>query len=317
LLVSYGDSEADPSPALDISVLRGKFLRLNRFTGDAMNDNPYADDGDPTTRGEIWAKGLRNSFDFTIDRTTGVVFATENSDWYDDEINVIEKDGDYGFPAVVGPADTPDEQAYALDHLAHYRDPIWASGVPTVCTTGIVTVDSMRWEGELGHSLLFGECNAPYRIRRIPLDASGLATAGPAEDWAFFDGSVIDLEFDRFDALWVTMFNALYRIRKIEPAAVAPGANGLALAHAGAHPSAGDVRLRWQARPGAPARISVRDVRGRLVRDLTPSGEPTGGPQELRWDRRDNAGANAPPGMYFVRLAQGDAARTLPVIVLR
>jgi len=37
-------------------------------------DNPFENDGDPTTRGEIWSWGVRNPWRFTFDRMTGDLY---------------------------------------------------------------------------------------------------------------------------------------------------------------------------------------------------------------------------------------------------
>ena len=65
LLVTYGDGNFPPFPSLDLSDLHGKMLRLDATTGQAAPGNFFATDGDSLTLPEIWAYGLRNSFDFT------------------------------------------------------------------------------------------------------------------------------------------------------------------------------------------------------------------------------------------------------------
>lgn len=59
----------------------------------------------------------------------------------------------------------------------------------------------------------------------------------------------------------------------------------------------------------APGRLAVHDAAGRLVRAL----EPRDG--RARWDGRDDAGREAPPGLYFVRWS--DAARTKSLRVVK
>jgi hypothetical protein len=55
-------------------------------------------DPDRTAAGStIYAYGLRNSFDFDFDPVSGQVFATENGDACDDEINRLLPGGNYGW----------------------------------------------------------------------------------------------------------------------------------------------------------------------------------------------------------------------------
>jgi glucose/arabinose dehydrogenase len=320
LLVSYGDGEYDPSPSLDLSSERGKLLRLDPATGNGYPDNPFADDGDPATLDDIWAYGLRNTFDFTIDRQTGQVFGTENSDGTEDEVNWLVAGGNYGWPRVEGPADLPDEIAYA-DSQANYHEPIWNSGPTTVCPTGIVVADSNRFGGSLGRSLLVAECNPPYKIVRFPVGGlDGATVTGPTEDWATgFPYSVIDLEWDPQGRLWISSFpdpGFLYRVSYTATLAVPPGPSArLALAHAGQHPARGGAAVRATIPPGPAGRLSVFDAVGRRVRVLAeslPSGEAT----TVSWDGRDDGGRSVHAGCFFVRLVQGGARATLPVILL-
>jgi glucose/arabinose dehydrogenase len=315
LLVSYGDGEIG-SPSLDLTSLRGKLLRLDPATGQAAPDNFFALDGNPQTLPEIWAYGLRNTFDFTLERGTGRVYATENGGHIDDEVNLLVERGDYGWPLVEGFANLGSEQSYQSTH-PDYRNPLWATGDTTICPTGIVAVDAARWGGAYAGRLLFAVCNEPFGVRMLTLDATGQAVTGPAGDFATgFAGSVIDLEFDGDDNLWLTTFNTVYRIRPLAgtPAEPAPGGR-LVLAHGGRHPDRGGATLRRSVPAAGTARLTVQDLRGRTVRVLwAAAAEP--GPRIARWDGRDGSGRRAAPGMYFARLAHDGGTRSLPVLLL-
>jgi len=58
-------------------------------------------------------------------------------------------------------------------------------------------------------------------------------------------------------------------------------------------------------RDGAP-RLAVYDVRGQLVRQLLAGGPLAAGPHAVVWDGRDDAGREAPSGLYLARLVAGD-----------
>jgi hypothetical protein len=65
----------------------------------------------------------------------------------------------------------------------------------------------------------------------------------------------------------------------------------------------GDGGIRIAYATGAargPIRVSVLDVSGRQVRSLVERGEAPSG--ALRWDARDDHGADVPSGVYFVRI---------------
>ncbi len=91
LYVFFGDN-ATSSNAQDSSAsnLRGKILRLNP-DGSIPADNPFA--GTP-----FWSLGHRNSFDFTFDPLTGIMYCTENGPSCDDEVNRVPPRGNMGWP---------------------------------------------------------------------------------------------------------------------------------------------------------------------------------------------------------------------------
>ena len=69
----------------------------------------------------------------------------------------------------------------------------------------------------------------------------------------------------------------------------------------------------------APARVelNVYDAAGRLQRRLAQGTELDAGPHELAWDGRDEFGAEAAPGVYFVRGLAGSTRLALAVVRLR
>lgn len=91
LYVTFGDN-ATSTNAQDSTAtnLRGKILRLNP-DGSIPPDNPFA--GTP-----FWSIGHRNSFDFTFDPLTGIMYCTENGPSCDDEVNRVPPRGNMGWP---------------------------------------------------------------------------------------------------------------------------------------------------------------------------------------------------------------------------
>jgi glucose/arabinose dehydrogenase len=82
LYVALGDGGSGNDPQNNgqtRSTLLGKMLRINVDTTDASYtipaDNPFV--GDPNTRGEIWALGLRNPWRNSFDRRTGAFWITD------------------------------------------------------------------------------------------------------------------------------------------------------------------------------------------------------------------------------------------------
>lgn len=95
LYISTGDAR-DEDSSQDIKSLAGKILRINP-DGSIPKDNPFK--GSP-----VWSIGHRNVFGMAFDEK-GDLYITENGTHRDDEINIIEKGKNYGWPIVLGYSD--------------------------------------------------------------------------------------------------------------------------------------------------------------------------------------------------------------------
>ncbi len=80
--------------------LTGKVLRINR-DGTIPADNPFPNS-------PIYTLGHRNMFGIAFDKRTGIAIVAENDASRHDEINVLKKGGNYGFPvAQIPPSSSP------------------------------------------------------------------------------------------------------------------------------------------------------------------------------------------------------------------
>lgn len=91
LYATFGEY-ATTSHSQDTSAgnLRGKILRLNP-DGSIPSDNPFPGKA-------FWSYGHRNSFDFTFDELTGKMYSTENGPSCNDEVNLVPRRGNLGWP---------------------------------------------------------------------------------------------------------------------------------------------------------------------------------------------------------------------------
>jgi glucose/arabinose dehydrogenase len=100
-------------------------------------DNPFVKL--PWVKTEIYALGFRNPWKFSFDRKTGELYLSDvgNYDW--EEINVVKKGGNYGWPYKEGPvcfffplpADQPKEERYAdpdCEGSRRYNSPLISYG---------------------------------------------------------------------------------------------------------------------------------------------------------------------------------------------
>jgi aldose sugar dehydrogenase len=100
LYVTFGDV-ATPSAAQDLGSLNGKILRLSD-DGTTPPDNPF--------RSPVWSWGHRNPQGLDWHPGTGDLFEAEHGATGNDEINVIDRGRNYGWPIIEADASRPDMQ---------------------------------------------------------------------------------------------------------------------------------------------------------------------------------------------------------------
>lgn len=98
-----GDKHGPIGNGQNMNTLLGKILRID-VNGNSSytipKDNPFV--GKADVKPEIWAYGLRNSWRFSFDSKTGQLFASDVGEGVWEEIDVIEKGGNYGWRMVEG-----------------------------------------------------------------------------------------------------------------------------------------------------------------------------------------------------------------------
>jgi aldose sugar dehydrogenase len=140
LYISTGDAAANPANAVNPSSKAGKILRV-KLDGSIPSDNPVA--GNP-----YWSLGHRNPQGLVL--VNNILYSSEHGASIEDEINIIEKGRNFGWPSVSGPCNTQDENDYCSAN--NVKIPIWSSGNVTVATSGLdyYNVDRItQWKNSL------------------------------------------------------------------------------------------------------------------------------------------------------------------------
>ena len=97
LFVTLGDHFGPSALAQNLDNHIGKIIRITP-DGTAPPDNPFV--GRQNTLPEIWAYGLRNAEGLAFNPADGKLWEQEHGPMGGDEINVIEKGKNYGWPLV-------------------------------------------------------------------------------------------------------------------------------------------------------------------------------------------------------------------------
>ncbi len=94
LFIALGENNNRPT-AQDLDKLQGKVVRLYP-DGSIPKDNPFV--GQKNVRPEIWSYGHRNQQGAALNPWTGTLWTNEHGPMGGDEINIIERGANYGWP---------------------------------------------------------------------------------------------------------------------------------------------------------------------------------------------------------------------------
>lgn len=180
--------------AQDMDKTYGKIVRVT-LDGEVPDDNPFV--GQEGAEPEIWTLGHRNVQGADIRPSTGELWALEHGPAGGDELNLIEKGANYGWPVVSygetygdEPVGTGEPRAEGFVEPRYYWDPVIAPG-------GFIFYEGemFDWDGDVIASSL-----VPGGLVRLTLD--GDTVTGEAR-YLSDVGRVRDVEVDQDGALLV------------------------------------------------------------------------------------------------------------------
>lgn len=124
LMITTGDAGKMPN-SQNVQSLSGKTLRIN-LDGSIPDDNPFP--GNP-----VWSWGHRNPQGLVY-AGNGNIFMSDHGADNDDEVNLVLKGRNYGWPDVMGFCDLPSEEKYCAD--SNIVEPLVAWS-PTIAPAGM------------------------------------------------------------------------------------------------------------------------------------------------------------------------------------
>lgn len=190
LYVTVGDT-GNPSLAQLDDSLAGKLLRFDR-EGNIPSSNP-----NPAS--PIFARGFRNSFGLAEHPETGALYLSDNGPDCNDEINRVERSGNYGW-----------REGQPCDDQEAFDRPI-ATITPSVGVTGIAFYEGSVFP-ELEDQLLVGDFNTGS-IRRYRVDEQDRGRV--IEEGILYPGGVgniLDVDVGPDGFIYFSTTDAIYRI---------------------------------------------------------------------------------------------------------
>ncbi|MBO0341559.1 MAG: PQQ-dependent sugar dehydrogenase [Bacteroidota bacterium] len=140
-----GNRDVNPQ---DISRDGGKIYRLHD-DGSIPSDNPFVNE--PGAKKAIWSYGHRNPQGLTLHPTTGVLWEHEHGPRGGDEINIIQKGKNYGWPIITYGINYSGTEITDETSRPGMEQPLY-QWTPSIAPSGMTFVTSdkyPKWKGNL------------------------------------------------------------------------------------------------------------------------------------------------------------------------
>ncbi|ALM92032.1 MULTISPECIES: PQQ-dependent sugar dehydrogenase [Alteromonas] len=162
LFITLGDRYKYMKEAQNTDNHFGTIVRINR-DGSVPSDNPFTDGKAP----EIYSYGHRNVQGITIHPETGEVWAMEHGPKGGDEVNLLSKGANYGWPVITYGIDYSGDIISDKTHMDGMEQPVlyWD---PSIAPSGMAFYQGdlfPQWNGDL----LVGSLKFTH-LRRIEMD---------------------------------------------------------------------------------------------------------------------------------------------------
>jgi len=210
LFVTLGEHYNYRDEAQNLANHLGKVIRITP-DGTAPSDNPFV--GRESAKPEIWSYGHRNEQGLTINPATGELWEVEHGPRGGDEVNVIEKGKNYGWPVIGFGVDYSGAKIHEATAKPGMEQPAkhW---VPSISPSGAVFYTGKlfpKWDG----SLFTGALSGRMLVR---LTVNGHAVTGEERLLQNLHERIRDVRQGPDGALWLLTDNSAGRILRVTPA---------------------------------------------------------------------------------------------------
>ena len=209
LFVTQGDHFQPRDSAQDLATDNGKIIRIAP-DGAVPKDNPFVDR--KGARPEIWSYGQRNPQGLAFNPTTGKLWEQEHGPRGGDEVNVIEKGRNYGWPVIGYGIDYDGSKIHESTHKAGMEQPLkyW---MPSIAPSGMAFYEGSlfpAWKG----NLFIGALKAEMLVR---LTVDGEKVTGEERLLQGIGERIRDVRAGPDGALYLLTDNNAGRILRLSP----------------------------------------------------------------------------------------------------
>jgi glucose/arabinose dehydrogenase len=211
LFLSLGDHFGPRDEAQNLGNHLGKLIRITP-DGAAPPDNPFV--GRAGAEPEIWSYGHRNPQALAFHPATGKLWMIDHGPRGGDEVNIVEKGKNYGWPVIGYGVDYSGAKIHVGTHREGMEQPIkyW---VPSIAPSGMAFYTGELipdWRG----SLFTGSINRVKGLVRLTLD--GEKVTGEERLLQNLNEEIRDVRQGPDGALWLLTDNPEGRILRITQA---------------------------------------------------------------------------------------------------
>lgn len=205
LFISSGDRQKF-TPAQQMTGNLGKVIRLNE-DGSIPEDNPFFADGDVAA--QVWSLGHRNILGLAFD-ASGQLWGDEMGPLHGDELNLIKKGVNYGYPIVSEGKHYDGTDIPNHDTRPEFEAPKVA-WIPTIAPAGMIIYSGAMFPEFQGSALIAGL--ASQAIIQVAIDGDS------AKEVARFDMGkrIRELEQGSDGTIWVLEDRDGARLLKLTP----------------------------------------------------------------------------------------------------
>tara|TARA_R110002096_G_scaffold422429_5_gene628921 strand:+ start:6506 stop:7861 length:1356 start_codon:yes stop_codon:yes gene_type:complete len=276
----------------NLNTLAGKVLRVN-FNGSIPIDNPIS--GSP-----IYSWGHRNPQGLVF--ANNFLYSSEHGPTTDDELNIIVKGRNYGWPNVNGFCNTPSEITFCND--SNVVEPIIA-WTPTVATSQLIYYDHSsipEWQGSLLMTTL-----KDSKLIEIELSASKDSVTGTNDFFTNTFGRLRSITTNQYGEIFIATNSSPQRIIKFynpNLTTIKEIKNEAFKLSIGPNPVINKLLIQSN-QPLNEALVDLYTISGQLVHSASYSG-----------NLYEISVANYTKGLYFVRVSDKNGLQEVRKIIV-
>ena len=211
LFVTLGDHFSARNEAQNLGNHLGKLIRITP-DGTAPPDNPFV--GRDGARPEIWSYGHRNEQGLAINPANGDLWETEHGPRGGDEVNIIAKGKNYGWPVIGYGIDYSGATIHETKTKDGMEQPVkyW---VPSIAPSGMTFYNGKlfpKWNGSIFTGALAGKM-------LVRLSLNGNVVTGEERLLQNLYERIRDVRQGPDGALWLLTDSSAGRLLRVSPAA--------------------------------------------------------------------------------------------------